>query len=194
MVWTRNNRTFRLQFGAGLQSEANNGNPSTVKFQKGSLTEGYGVLQGRWGIPFGDTFLWIKRSAAKPNRLSQAIVGLTPGRLYSFKMLTSDYQDLLNGKSDKKQNAVSIALDDVELAEGPKTAFQFTYPHSYAAKWDKFDPQHQYWVNYHYRVFRARDKAAGVTVSDWQSDTEPGGPVGQELMLNFIEVQPYLAD
>ncbi|MBI3923338.1 MAG: hypothetical protein HY318_18095, partial [Armatimonadetes bacterium] len=154
--------------------------------------KGYGVLQGRWGIPFGDTFLWMKRCAAKPNEISQRIAGLTPGRLYSLKMLTSDYRDLLQGKSDKKQNAVSILLTGVELIEGPKTYFQFTYPHSYGAKWDKFDPQHQYWVNYHYRVFRAKGKTAWLTVSDWRSDSKPGGPVGQELMLNFVEIQPYL--
>lgn len=154
--------------------------------------KGYGVLQGRWGIPFGDTFLWMKRSGAKPNRFSQPIVKLTPGRLYSLKMLTSDYQDLLNGKSEKKKNAVSITLEGVDLVEGPRTAFQYTYPHSYGAKWDKFDPKHQYWVNYHYRVFRAKAETAELTVSDWRSDAEPGGPVGQELVFNFIEIQPYL--
>ncbi len=35
---------------------------------------------------------------------------------------------------------------------------------------------------------------ATLTVSDWATDTQPGGPLGQELIYNFIEVQPYLED
>ena len=50
------------------------------------------------------------------------------------------------------------------------------------------------YMNYHWRVFRAKGKTAKLTVSDWVSDTEPGGPVGQELMFNFIEVQPYIGN
>lgn len=36
--------------------------------------------------------------------------------------------------------------------------------------------------------------SARLTVSDWTTDAEPGGPVGRELMFNFIEIQPYLAE
>jgi len=49
-------------------------------------------------------------------------------------------------------------------------------------------------MNYHWRVFRAKGKTARLRVSDWQSDTAPGGRVGQELIYNFIEVQPYLGE
>jgi hypothetical protein len=47
-------------------------------------------------------------------------------------------------------------------------------------------------MNYHWRVFRATATQARLTVSDWASDQDPGGPEDQELMFNFIEVQPYL--
>lgn len=154
--------------------------------------EGYGVLQGRWGIPQGDTFLWMKRSAKAPNRLSQRIVKLEPGRLYSLKTITSDYQDLLDGKSDKKPNAVRITIEHVDLIEGPDKSFQFTYPHSYGRTWDKFNPQHQYWLNYHWRVFRAKVDSAVLRIADWTSDDGPGAPIGQQTMLNFVEIQPYL--
>ena len=40
---------------------------------------------------------------------------------------------------------------------------------------------------------RADGETARLTVSDWKSDTEPGGPIGQAMMFNFIELQPYLA-
>ena len=35
---------------------------------------------------------------------------------------------------------------------------------------------------------------AGLTVSDWKTDKSPGGPIGQELMFNFIQIQPYLEE
>lgn len=132
------------------------------------------------------------RCANGPNAFRQQIRNLTPGRLYSMKVLSSDYRDLMEGKSDKKQNAVSIKIENVELLTGPKNSFQFSYPHGYGSKKvDKFDLKHQYWVNYHWRVFRAEGTTARLTVTDWANEREPGGPVGQELMFNFIEIQPY---
>ena len=46
-------------------------------------------------------------------------------------------------------------------------------------------------MNYHWRVFRAKQTTAQLTVTDWKNATTPGGPSGQELMFNFFEVQPY---
>jgi hypothetical protein len=50
------------------------------------------------------------------------------------------------------------------------------------------------WMNYHYRVFRANGNSARLVISDWFNDVEPGGPIGQELMYNFISVQPYFSE
>ena len=47
-----------------------------------------------------------------------------------------------------------------------------------------FDPD--YW-----KVFRAKATTAKLTVSDWQSEQEPGVPFGQEQTCNFLEIQPY---
>jgi hypothetical protein len=33
-----------------------------------------------------------------------------------------------------------------------------------------------------------------LTVSDWNSPTEPGAPPGQQLAFNFIEIQPYIGE
>lgn len=49
-------------------------------------------------------------------------------------------------------------------------------------------------MNHHRIVFRAKAPTAKLTISDWAEDGKPGGPVGQELICNFIEVQPYLGD
>ena len=64
---------------------------------------GYSWLEGRYPrTNMGDTFLLVKRSDKKPNVFSQEIKNLTPGRMYSLKMITADYQDLVQEKSEKK--------------------------------------------------------------------------------------------
>ncbi len=156
---------------------------------------GYSWLQGRYPrTNRGDTFLLMKRSATKPNVFSQEIKDLTPGRLYSLKMITADHQDLVRETSDKKTNAVSIRLDNVHLSPDPRHNFQFTFPNCYAHLLGRFTAQYNYWMNYHWRVFQARGTTAKLTVTDWQDDQHPGGPIGQELMFNFLELQPYLGD
>ncbi len=161
--------------------------------------KGYGVLQGRWGTGMGDTVLWTKRSADRPNVFTQDIKNLEPGRLYSMKMITSDYQNLFKGESEKKQDAVSIEIENVELLTEPDKSFQLTYTHNPGGSWtpmekeirDKFSLEHPYWLNYHRRIFRAKAPTAKLTVTDWQSESSPGGPPDQELMFNFIQIQPY---
>jgi len=47
------------------------------------------------------------------------------------------------------------------------------------------------WLNYHRVLFRAIGKTARVTISDWANDNGPAAPIGQELLLNYIQVHPY---
>ena len=153
--------------------------------------EGFAKLQGCY-YRGDDTFLWTKRSAARPNVFSQEIRQLDPGRLYSMKLFTGDYQDLTAEVSAKKRHTVSITLDNVELLQGRKKSFQVLIA---TRKRDgEFSRSNPFWWNYHWRVFRARAATAHLTVSDWKSLTGPGGPIGQELIHNFIEVQPYMPD
>ena len=46
-------------------------------------------------------------------------------------------------------------------------------------------------MNYHWYCFRAKETAVRVTITDWESQDEPGGPPGQQLVFNFAEVHPY---
>jgi len=50
------------------------------------------------------------------------------------------------------------------------------------------------WLNFHWRVFRARTDRAGLVISDWPEGKRPGRHPNQKLMCNFIEVQPYLEE
>jgi hypothetical protein len=154
------------------------------------VVKDFGWLQGRYPkTALGDTVLWMKRSARKPNIISQEIKNLKPGQLYSLKMFSADYRDLTEGKSQKKKQAITIKIDGVELL--PRKCFQFTFPNCYSHHSGPFTDKYSAWMNYHVRVFRAKGNTARLTISDWAEASKPGGPIGQEIILNFLEVQPY---
>ena len=154
----------------------------------GDKFAGYGTLEGRYPwAHFGNTFLVMKRSSKAPNRFSQTIRGLKPGRVYSLKLITGDYASLKAGKSQKQTHAVTI---DIAGAEVLDDGFQYPF---YSARGPKpFKRGHPFHMNYHWRRFRAVEDTAELTVSDWKGEGDPGGPIGQQLMYNFIEIQPYL--
>ncbi len=158
----------------------------TVKHMKG-----YSWLQGRYpGTEKGDTFLLMKRSAKKPNIIVQTTKNLVPGRFYSLKMFTADYQDLINGKSIKRKHIITIRLENVELIPGK--SFQHIFSNCYAHHLPPFNDKHKAWMNYHFMIFKAQRENAKLIISDWKDKINPGGPIGQELAINFIEIQPYL--
>jgi len=85
---------------------------------------------------------------------------------------------------------VCFAQDNTEMISKPVTDFQFTY----WSRWSMppFSREDPPFLDYHYKVFRAAGTSAHLTIADWASEADPGGPIGQELMFGFIEVQPYL--
>jgi hypothetical protein len=154
----------------------------------------YGRIEGRYmglGRPadpehIGDTFLWMKRNEKGPNTFSQTIKDLEPGRLYSMKMYSCDYQDLVNPKAKKMEEANkfigSVVLENVEV--DPKRSFSELYS-------SNPEPKIPVWITYHWKVFRAKSQTAQVIVSDWPGDKQAGLGFGQEQTFNFLEIQPY---
>jgi hypothetical protein len=148
--------------------------------------EGYSWLQGRYPrTSQGNTFLWMKRSAEKPNVVSQTVRALEPGRLYTLRAYIGDYQDL----SVKQTHAVSIDLQGVEAV--PDRAFRHVFANCYSHHHGPYDQDHKAWMNYDWRVFRAKAPEAELVISDWASPDDPVGPIGQETMVNFVQIQPY---
>lgn len=155
------------------------------------MKEGWSWLQGRYPrTTQGDTFLKMRRSSRGPNAFSQEIKHLRPGRLYSLKMFTADHRAISEGRSKEQRYAVSIQVEGAERVS--EKSFQHVMHNCYSHSLGPFNAQHRAWMNYHFEVFRAKAERARLTVSDWADAAAPGGPAGQELMFNFIEVQPYL--
>jgi len=149
---------------------------------------GYGTLEGRYpGGAIGDTFLRLKRSAQRPNVASQQLQGLKPGRLYSLKLIAADYGDLRDGKSRQATPTISIALDGAEVLPG-----RFSHPFRSCREVKQFTAKTPFWMTYHWLRFRAAGPTAKLVITDWAKPDAPGAPIGQELMLNFIELQPVL--
>jgi hypothetical protein len=154
----------------------------------------YGRIEGRYmglGRPadpehIGDTFLWMKRSKQGPNTFSQTIKNLEPGRLYSMKMFSCDYNDLISPKKKTEEEANkfigSVTLDGVDL--DTKRSFVEMYPSGP-------EPPIPVWITYFWKVFRSKGTTATLTVSDWPEDKQPVEPFGQEQTFNFLEIQPY---
>jgi len=153
----------------------------------------YGRIEGRFmGLSrpadpehIGDTFLWMKRSEKGPNTFSQSIKDLEPGRLYSMKMFSCDYNDLVKPKARKIEEAKSIGTVVIEGVDvDAKRSFTEVYSSTP-------EPKIPVCITYYWKVFRAKATTAKLTVSDWQSEKEPGFPFGQEQTFNFLEIQPY---
>ena len=150
------------------------------------ISSGFSWLQGRYPrTSEGNTVIVTKRCANRPNTFAQEIRDLEPGRLYSFRMYSADFRDL----SAKQKHAVTVRLGGVELV--PDNCFDHVFANCYSHGFGPYDRKHRAWMNYHWRVFRANRTGARLEVSDWGREGEPGGPVGQELMFNFVQIQPY---
>lgn len=153
--------------------------------------DGLSWLQGRYPpTPLGNTYLLLRRSGKGPNVVSQTLQGLTPGALYSAKLITGDRQEYERGASASAAHAVRLEVAGAEVV--PEKSFRFPFKSCYSHTFGAFDARNPYWMTLHRVVFRAGSGEARLFITDWGADGTPGGPLGQELMCNFVEVQPYL--
>ena len=152
----------------------------------------FSALQSRWNkTTCGDTALVMKRIAARPNEFSQPIRNLKPGHTYSVRLISGDYRHFLDGVSEEKRHGIAVTLDGVEII--PEKSFVSVHRQHPTVKVRGFSRKHLYWWNTHRIVFRATEKEARLTISDWQ-DGKPLGPIGEEIAINFVQVQEYLDD
>jgi len=158
--------------------------------------KGYGFLQGRY--PYRNatetTFLLTRRGKDSPNVISQEIKDLTPGRLYSVSFVTGDYQELLKGVSTEQEHPVSVEIENGAMYEDWYKTAQIDGPVQKKMTYrtfKSFNATNRYCFNIHRYVFRAKGLTAKLVIRDWKNADDPGGPVGQELMFNSIEVRPY---
>jgi hypothetical protein len=182
------NADFEKGIEGWTLSPAEEGSIAAKSFPRYGRIEGRYMGLGRPADPehIGDTFLWMKRSEKGPNTFSQTIKNLEPGRLYSMKMFSCDYNDLVNPKAKKQEEALkftgSVVLEGVEIDE--KRSFAEIYS-------SNPEPKIPVWITYHWKVFRAKSATAKLIISDWPARKEAVESFGQEQTFNFLEIQPY---
>jgi hypothetical protein len=182
------NADFEKQLEGWTLDAAEEGSIQAKSFPRYGRIEGRYMGLGRPADPehIGDTFLWMKRSAKAPNSFSQAIKDLQPGRLYSLKMFTCDYQDLVNPRKKTKDQAQPF-IGNVFL-EGVDVDTTRSFREAYSSS---PEPPIPVWITYHWIVFRAKSPTAKITVSDWDPAQTATSTFGQEQTFNFLELQPY---
>jgi hypothetical protein len=175
-------------FEAGLADwQAAPAEPGTVDT---GYFAGLGNIEGRYPAGrYGDHFVRLKRSTKGPNVLAQSLEGLEPGRLYSIKVFSGDLAELKQGVSRRSTHTLAVRVTGAELVDPG-----FNYPFPGAPRSGKFTAQKPYFMTFHWLRFRATARTAQLTISDWKDAQQPGGPAGQELAVNFVEVQPVLED
>jgi hypothetical protein len=150
--------------------------------------EGFSWLQGRYprtGI--GDQYARMIRSGESPNRISQTLQALEPGRLYSVKVIAADLDNL------EKEQTIALRVQVVGAEPVPALCFSHAYPSNYAHEFGPFNREHPAWFTLQRYVFRASGATADLHIMDWIADDTPGGDTGQSIAFNFVEVQPFRA-
>ena len=170
--------------------------PAAQDSMMAKYLERYAQIENRYWMkgvypddPAGNTYLWTERKANAPNVASQEIENLVPGKVYTVQMITADYQDIINGRSEKKQHAVTLGVEGAEIVpNGSYASVAVSSPWSHEQLPFKNGPA---WFNHHQVMFRATGKTAKLTISDWASPSTPGGAIGQQFMINYLQLQPY---
>jgi hypothetical protein len=159
---------------------------SENSIEPGFMT-GFGYMQrGYPRSPNGDHFVWMKHSEKKPNRLRQTVKDLEPGRLYSLKLISGD----LAHPDQEPVSPPSICLENVEVVED--LGFRHVFRAGGSCKDESTGNAYSSpYMNYHRIVFRPKGRSSELVISDWKSETESGAPEGQELVCNFVQLQPY---
>jgi hypothetical protein len=192
---TRLTDTYALHYIANPDFAAGLTGWTALPAEEGSIgtgsADGLSWLQGRYpATRMGDTYVLLRRSAKGPNVVRQTVQGLTPGRLYSAKLISGDRQEFQKGVSTRTVHAVRLQVSGAEII--PEKSFQYAFNSCYSHHVDVFNDKNPYFMTLHRVVFRAQATTAELSLTDAAVPGTPAGPVGQELMCNFIEVQPYL--
>jgi hypothetical protein len=146
---------------------------------------GYGKnCQGRWGGgKAGDTVCTMTRQAGAANRIQQTAQGLVVGRPYCLQFVTADRKAVVAKKCHPRRYGIAAQLEGADLL--PEKSFVHVDRRS-GGRYEHNDNVGQ--INLNRIVFRAKSPSLVVAFHD--ADAAPG----EELIVNFVQLKPYLED
>jgi hypothetical protein len=144
---------------------------------------GYGKnCQGRWGAgKAGDSVCVFTRQKDAPNQVSQTARGLTVGKAYCLQFVTADRQDVVTKKLKPRRYGINVGLDGAEVLPGKS----FVHMDTRSSKHGKKD-ENVGKINLHRTIFYAKTPDVKITFNDFAASP------GEELLLNFVLLKPYL--
>jgi len=157
--------------------------PAAAGSIRANTVAGYGKnSQGRWGAgKAGDTVCVLARQPGEPNHMQQAARGLTVGKAYCLQFVTADRKDVLAKKSNPRHYGIAAELEGAEIL----AAKSFVHVDRRAGgRYSHNDNVGK--INLNRIVFRAKSPTLVVRFND--AAAQPG----EELMINFIQLKPYL--
>lgn len=138
----------------------------------------------------GDSVALFTRSAKAPNRLSQRVTGLVPGRVYCLEFVTCDQAEWEKPWSVPEAFAVRATVTD-GADEIPELAYCHNAPKDESRREHKSRGILIAQKKLHRVIFRATKPSALLTFSDWAADAAPDAPVGRKTMLNWVNLRQY---
>ena len=133
----------------------------------------------------GDSFAVFRRSAKAPNRLSQTVGNLVPGRRYVLEYAVANLADVREPLPEDRTPDLGIAAEIIGTSFDPGLAVIDVL----GGKVKGRKPRARLLSVRH--VFEAKTSAAELVFTDWASATDPGGEAGVELAVNYVAVTPY---
>lgn len=161
----------------GENWELNPAEKNSIRFE---TIPGYGKKVQRRNMA-GDSICVMTRSAKAPNQISQIARNLIPGKIYSFKVLVSDYKDVKENRPRPEEYAFEVKIQGAKIIKDRSYVFTDKRP----------EKEKQPRTNVIKIVFEATAPTAEITLSDWKSAQKMGGSAGQQLSFNFVQLKPF---
>lgn len=157
--------------------------PAAAGSIRADVIAGYGKnSQGRWGAGrAGDTVCVLTRQAGQPNRISQTARGLTVGKAYCLQFVTADRKDVVSKKYNPRRYGIAAELEGAEILSDKGFVHVDRRKGNRKGHNDDFGK-----INLQRIIFRAKSATQVI------SFTDAGASPGEELMINFVQLKPYL--
>ena len=123
----------------------------------------------------------MARGAEKSNRISQTAEGLEVGKAYCLQFVTADLKDVTGKKYNPRRYGIDVELEGAEIL--PDKGFVHIDRRSKGKYKDNKDVAK---INLNRVVFRAKSPTQIISFNDEKA------VAGEELIVNFIQLKPYL--
>ncbi len=150
----------------------------------------------------GDHVALFTRQRA-PNSISQRLTGLEPGIYYHVHFVAADEEDVRRSDhshfitdAEAKNIPSGLVTNGTFMARANVTDGGVEIPEltGLHIPWVRRRNWKEILFNQYRVVFRATSSSATLTISDWRSDSDPGGEFGRRIYVNFVNVRKYYVE